>query len=80
MPELSLMVLDEGSDRNIRCRFVCNWSRVDSYVTSKERMLSEIEKNKPDVVMLDIGLYEKIDGIETSHMIRNLFGVQVMYV
>jgi hypothetical protein len=32
------------------------------------------------VLKVDTGLYEKIGGIETSRMIRNLYGVQVMYV
>ena len=40
----------------------------------------EIEKVKPDVVLMDLGLYEKIDGIETSRMIRSRFDVPVMYV
>jgi DNA-binding NarL/FixJ family response regulator len=29
-------------------------------------MLSEIGRNKPDVVVMDLGLYEKMDGIETN--------------
>ena len=34
----------------------------------------------PDVVVMDLGLYEKIDGIETSRVIRSRFDVPVMYV
>ncbi len=44
------------------------------------KLLLEIGKVKPDVIVMDPDLYVKIDGIETSRMIRNLFGVQVMYV
>jgi len=80
MPETSFMIFDEGAEHSMRCRFVSEWFKMDSYIYTKEKLLSEIERNRPDVVMLDIGLYEKIDGIETSRMIRNLFGVQVMYV
>ena len=80
MPELSLMILDEGFDRNIRCRFVCNWFKMDSYIYTKEKLLSEIERNRPDVVALNLDLYAKIDGIETSRMIRSRFYVPVMYV
>ncbi len=43
-------------------------------------MLSEIEKNNPDVVVLDLDLYAKMDGIETSRKIRSQFDVPVMYV
>lgn len=79
MPETSIMIFDVGAEHSIRCRFVSEWFKMDSYISAREKLLSEIERNRPDVVMLDIGLYE-IDGIETSRMIRNLFGVQVMYV
>ena len=40
----------------------------------------EIGKIKPDVVLMDLDLYEKIDGIETSRVIRNRFDVPVVYV
>ena len=80
MPETSVMIFDEGAEHSMRCRYISEWFKMDSYIYTKEKLLSEIERNRPDVVMLDIGLYEKIDGIETSRMIRNFFGVQVMYV
>ncbi len=44
------------------------------------RLFSEIEKTHPDVVVMDLDLYAKIDGIETSRMIRSQFDVPVMYV
>jgi DNA-binding response OmpR family regulator len=53
---------------------------MDSYVLGKEDLLSEIERNKPDIVFIDMGLYARIDGIETSKIIRSLFKVPVMYV
>ena len=78
--ETSVMMFDEGAEHNIRCRFVSNWFKIDSYIYTKERLLSEIERNRPDVVVMDLDLYAKIDGIETSRMIRNQFDVPVMYV
>ena len=80
MSELSLMMFDEGFDRGIRCRFINEWIEIYSYVPNTERLLSEIERNNPDVVVLDLDLYEKIDGIETSKKIRNRFDIPVMYV
>jgi len=79
IPELSLMMLDSGSDM-IRCRFVCDWFKMDSYVRSNEDLLSEIEKNKPDIVFIDLDIYARIDGVETSRRIRNQFDIPVMYV
>ena len=80
MPITSVMMLDEGVNRSIRCRFICNWFRVESYVSSKEKLLTEIERNNPDVVMMDLCLYEKINGIETSKKIRTQLGVPLVYV
>ena len=80
MPETSVMMFDKGFDRGIRCRFISKWCKIDSYVSSKEKLLSEIDKNKPDVVVMDLDLYAKMDGIETSRRIRNRFDVPVVYV
>jgi len=79
MPEPSVMIFDEGFNRGIRCRFISEWFKVDSYVPSKEGLISEIERNNPDVVLLDLDLYAKIDGIEISRKIRSRLGVPVMY-
>jgi CheY-like chemotaxis protein len=76
----SVMKLEMGTDQTIRCRFVSKWFKIDSYVYTKEGLFSEIEKNKPDVVLMDLDLYEKMDGIETSRRIRNRFDVPVVYV
>jgi len=39
-----------------------------------------IKKNNPDVVVMDLDLYAKMDGIETSRRIRSQFDVPVIYV
>jgi chemotaxis response regulator CheB len=43
------------------------------------RILSEIEKTQPDVVMMELGFYGKIDRVEIFRMICSQFGVPVMY-
>jgi DNA-binding response OmpR family regulator len=80
MSGLTMMLFDEGTEHNMRCRFISEWFKIDSYIYTKEKLLSEIERNRPDVVMLDLNLYAKIDGIETSRMIRSQFDVPVIYV
>jgi len=80
MAELTMMLIEKRPENNIRCRVINGWFKMNSYVSSTEKLLLEIEKVKPDVVVMDLGLYEKIDGIETSRMIRNRFDVPVMYV
>ena len=80
MPGLRAMFLDDGPENNIRCRFICDCCRVESYVYSNARLFSEIERTHPDVVVMDLDLYARIDGIETSKKIRTQFGVSVVYV
>ena len=76
---LSMMMFDNGNGTGIRCRFINEWFKVESFVPDTERLLSEIEKNDPDIVLIDMGVYERIDGIETSRMIRSKFNVPVIY-
>ena len=74
-----LMWLENVTDQGIRCRHISEWCKVDSYVYGKERMLSEIDKNKPDIIVMNLDLYERMDGIETSRKIRSRFDVPVLY-
>ncbi len=76
---LKLMIVDKGNDRNIRCRSISEWFKVETYVPSKEGLLSEIEKIEPDVVVIDLDLYARIDGIDTTQKIRTEFDVAVWY-
>jgi len=80
MPGLKAMFLDVGPDENIRCRFICDCCKIEFYVYSNARLFSKIEETRPDVVVMDLNLYAKIDGIETSRKIRTQFDVPVMYV
>jgi CheY-like chemotaxis protein len=79
MAAQSMMILEMGFDQGIRCRVINEWFKIDSYVYSIGGLLPEIEKNKPDVVVMDLDLYERMDGIETSRRIRNRFDVPVVY-
>ena len=80
MPGLRAMFLDIGKKQSIRCRFICDWCRIESYVHSNARLFSEIEKTHPDDVVMSLNLYAKTDGIETARMIRSQFDVPDMYV
>jgi DNA-binding response OmpR family regulator len=80
MSGVKMMMFDNGTDLEIRCRFISEWYKVDTYVPDKEGLLSEIKKNNPDVVLMDMNLYAEIDGVEISRKIRSQFDVPVMYV
>ena len=80
MSGLSMMMFDNGNGRGIRCRFISEWCKVESFVPDTERLLSEIEKNNPGVVLMDMNLYAEIDGIETARTIRSKFNIPVLYI
>jgi len=77
---LTMMLFEKGPKNNIRFRVINGWFKMDSYIYTKEKLLSEIERNRPDVVAFSLDLYAKIDGIETSRKIRSQFDVPVVYV
>ena len=79
MEGLKVMSVEAGHGLGIRCRFVSEWYKVDTFVSGKEGLLLEIRKNKPDVVLMDLNLYAKIDGIETTQKIRSQFDIPVLY-
>ena len=74
-----IMVFAEGSDHKIRYRFISEWSKIDSSMSAKEQIIWEIERNCPDVVLLDPDLYKKIDVIETAQNIRSQFDIPVSF-
>lgn len=76
---LKLMMFDNGNGTDIRCRFICEWYKAENFVSDSKGLLSEIEKNDPDVVLIDISIYSCINGIEISRMIRSEFKIPVMY-
>ena len=80
MPGFTMMLLEKGPENNIRCRVINGWFKMESYIHTREKLLSEIERNRPDVVALNLDLYARIDGIETSRNIRSQFDIPVMYV
>jgi hypothetical protein len=80
MSGLTMILFEKGPENNIRCLVINGWFKMESFIYTKEKLLSEFEKNRPDVVAFNLDLYAKIDGIETSRMIRSRFYVPVIYV
>ena len=78
MEGLKVMSFEAGYGLGIKCRFVSEWFKMDSYVPDKEILLSEIKKNNPDVVLMDMNLYAEIDGIETTRTIRSQYNIPVI--
>lgn len=53
---------------------------VSSVVSSGEAAVEEAKKNKPDLVLMDIKLKGKIDGIEAARQIRSLADIPIIYI
>ncbi|MEO5358043.1 MAG: response regulator [Nitrospirae bacterium YQR-1] len=49
-------------------------------ILSGEEALKQAEVDKPDVVLMDIVLRGKIDGIETAEKLRELYDIPVVYL
>ena len=79
MEGLKVMLFEAGRGLGIKCRFVSEWFKMDSYVPDKERLLYAIQRNRPDVVLIDPDLYAEIDGIKTARTIRYRFNIPVLY-
>lgn len=53
---------------------------VPAVVSSGEEALKKTEELKPDLVLMDIMLQGKMDGIEAADQIRSRFNIPVIYV
>lgn len=53
---------------------------VTGVVSSSEDALREAERNKPDLVLMDIKLRGGMDGVEVAKRIRRSFDVPIVYI
>ncbi len=45
-----------------------------------EEAIKKAEETRPDIVLMDIGLKGKIDGVEAADQIRKLFNIPIIYL
>ena len=53
---------------------------IDDVIRSGENAISKVEETLPTIVLIDIKLQGKIDGIEAAEQIRNRFKIPVIYL
>ena len=53
---------------------------VSAAVSSGPKAIESVEKEKPDLILMDIVLQGEMDGIETAKQIRSRFNVPVVYL
>ena len=53
---------------------------VTAILPRGEEAVLHVEENMPDIVLLDINLKGKIDGIETARLIHQIADVPIVYL
>jgi len=79
MEGLKMMSFEAGHKLGIKCRFISEYFKIESYVPDRRWLLYEILRNRPDVVLIDPDLYAEIDGLKTARTIRHRLNIPVMY-
>lgn len=82
MAEIQILVVEDESivaEHIRRCLNNLGYS-VSSVVNTGEKAIKEVEKNPPDLVLMDIVLKSEMDGIEAAKQIRSRFNIPVVYL
>lgn len=53
---------------------------ICSFATSGEKAIETVEREKPDVVLMDIKLRGEMDGFEAAKLIRSDFGIPILFM
>ncbi|HRB55702.1 MAG TPA: response regulator, partial [Ferruginibacter sp.] len=81
IPAKILVVEDEMViGANISLELTNMGFEVTGIVPRGEEALHHIKQNPPDIVLLDIQLKGKIDGIETAQIMQKEFNIPVIYL
>ena len=70
------IIIAEGLQRKLKTMGYA----VPVTVSSGEEAITKIKENSPDLVLMDIVIHGKMDGIETAGQIHSLFDVPVVYL
>jgi two-component system, OmpR family, KDP operon response regulator KdpE len=77
---MKILVVDDEPDvvESVRIGFTLHWREIEVIgATSGEEALDAVERDRPDVILLDIGLPD-IDGFEVLRRIRDFADVPVI--
>ncbi|MFW6249247.1 MAG: response regulator, partial [Bacteroidota bacterium] len=54
--------------------------QVPTTVSSAEKAIEEIEENRPDLVLMDIMLKGQMSGIDAANLIKERFGIPLIFL
>lgn len=53
---------------------------VTNKVSSGERAIESVRENRPDLILMDIGLKGEMDGIQTAEKVRSQYSIPVIFL
>lgn len=53
---------------------------IAAHVTTGEKAIASSRENRPDIVLMDIGLAGRIDGIDAASVIKSETGIPVIFI
>ncbi|OQA01486.1 MAG: putative transcriptional regulatory protein pdtaR [Bacteroidetes bacterium ADurb.Bin408] len=82
MAKLKILVVE---DENIVAKDIQNsltklGYKVSGVVNSGEKAIAEVDESRPDLVLMDIMLKGKIDGIDTAKILRERYDIPVIFL
>src|SRR5688500_8622672 len=82
MTQTRILVVEDESivALDIQCRLESMGYEVPATVASGEKAVEQAGDLRPDLVLMDIHLQGKMDGIEAADQIRRRFGIPVIYL
>lgn len=82
MEKMQILVVDDESlvAKDIQNTLEGFGYNVPITVSSGEAAIQKAEENNPDLVLMDIVLKGRMDGIEAAHEIRTRFNIPVVYL
>lgn len=66
--------------KNIEKRLQSAGYTVTGIASSSEQAMYDIEKGKPDLVLMDIKIRGSVDGIETADQVRKKYNLPIIYL
>lgn len=81
MKKIKILIVEDDA---ITARYLDKIIRMDGYevtgvASSGEEAVSHVENNEPDIILMDIKLNGKIDGIEASELIKQKHDIPVIF-
>ncbi len=82
MPEVNIMIVEDEVilAKELKIKLEDMGYRVTSIVNSGERAIESSEQDRSDLILMDINLKGKMDGIEAAEIIHSHFDIPVIFL